>query len=456
MIKKLLIANRGEIAVRIIRAAKDLGIQSVAVYSEADADALHMQMADEAILIGPPQVGKSYLDQQAILNATRETNADAIHPGYGFLAENAAFAAACKDAGFIFVGPSSEAIARMGDKALARQTAADNGVPTVPGSQAPIHDVKDAKAIAEQVGYPVMIKAAAGGGGRGIRIASNTVELEQQLPIAQQEATVAFGDGSVYLERFINNARHIEVQVIGDGTRAVHLFERECSMQRRRQKVIEEAPSTCLTPKLRQQMMEAAVRLTEAVQYRGAGTLEFLVNPQTDEFFFIEMNTRIQVEHPITEMITGIDIVQEQLMIASGELLQLSQEEITIHGWSIECRINAENPTMNFMPSPGQIQTLHIPSGPWVRFDTAIYEGYAIPPFYDSLIGKLVVWGNTRVEAIQRSKRALSELHVEGIHTTRDLLLALMDDVQFLDGEYHTNYLETWIENQYSKEVIYD
>jgi len=423
LIKKLLVANRGEIAVRIVRAAQDLGITTVAVYSDADKDAMHTQLADKAIHIGPAIASKSYLNIEAILNAARMVGAEAIHPGYGFLAENAGFATACQNAGIIFVGPSPEAIAKMGDKALARRTAIEAGVPTVPGSSTPIDSLAEATRVAGQIGYPVMIKAAAGGGGRGIRVADNETALKKLLPVAQQEAQAAFGDGAVYLERFVHNARHIEVQILGDGQQAIHLFERECSLQRRRQKVVEEAPSPYISPELRQRMTRAAVQLAEAVNYSGAGTLEFLVDPDTNEFYFIEMNTRIQVEHPVTEMVCGVDLVQEQLHIASGEPLRLKQEAIKPRGWAIESRINAENPSLNFMPSPGTINNLVLPAGPWVRVDTAIYNGYTVPPFYDSLIAKLIVWGETREQAIGRTKRCLKELRIDGIQTTAPLLL---------------------------------
>ncbi len=445
LLKKVLIANRGEIALRIIRAAQDLGIATVAVYSDADKEALHTQTADEAVHIGPSVATKSYLDVSAILSAAQEVGAEAIHPGYGFLAENAGFAQACQDAGLVFVGPSAKAISRMGDKALARKTAREAGVPTVPGSPDPVESLAEAVDIAERIGYPVMIKAAAGGGGRGIRVADDAASLEKHMPVAQQEAKSAFGDGSVYLERFIREARHVEVQVLGDGQRAVHLFERECSLQRRRQKIVEEALSPCITPELRSAMTTAAVNLTEAVHYAGAGTVEFLFEPEVNEFYFIEMNTRIQVEHPVTEMICGVDLVREQLHIASGEPLSLKQEEIQPRGWAIECRINAENPDMNFMPSPGTISNLVLPAGPWVRVDTAIFEGYTIPPFYDSLIAKLVVWGQSRDETIVRTRRCLRELHVEGIKTTKEFLLRLMENERFVQGDYHTNFLEGWL-----------
>ncbi|NOX60457.1 MAG: acetyl-CoA carboxylase biotin carboxylase subunit [Chloroflexi bacterium] len=446
---KLLIANRGEIAVRIIRAARDLGIRTVAIYSEADRDALHTWLADEALCIGPPPAGKSYLNPDAIIAAAKQSGAQAIHPGYGFLAESAEFAKKCAEAGLIFVGPLAESIASMGDKALARRTAELAGVSTVPGTPQPIRDVEDARAWADEIGYPVMIKAAGGGGGRGIRVAQNRDELEQALPIAQYEAQAAFGNKAVYLEKFIPHARHVEVQILGDGRQCIHLFERECSIQRKRQKVVEEALSPCIDDEQRSQITLAAVRLANAVAYRGAGTLEFLVDPETKAFYFIEMNTRIQVEHPVTELVCGVDLVQEQIRVAAGASLRLRQEDVRPQGWAIECRINAENPSQNFMPHPGQVQRLRLPGGPWVRVDTALYEGYTIPPFYDSLIAKVIVWGETREEAIRRMRRALYELHIEGVSTTKSMLEQLFVNPCFASGQYHTNFLERWLDAEY-------
>ena len=440
MLKKILVANRGEIALRIIRACQELGINSVAVYSEADEEALHVRHADEAVNIGPPPAGKSYLDVEAILEAARETGADAVHPGYGFLAENAGFAAACRDAGLVFVGPASEAIEKMGNKSAARRLAEEADVPVVPGSE----EAASADAAVEtagEIGYPVMVKAAAGGGGRGIRVAENEEELRESVRVAKREAESAFGDGSIYLEKFLAGPRHVEVQVMADHEgNVIHLYERECSMQRRRQKVLEEAPSPGISDGTREKICEAAVRLARASGYANAGTVEFLVDG--DDFYFIEMNTRIQVEHPVTEMLTGVDLVKEQILVASGEPLGLEQEDVPFVGHAIEFRINAEDPDQDFMPSPGEITSLEVPGGPGVRIDSAIYQGYKIPPFYDSLVGKLIVWGLDREEAIHRSGRALREYRLEGIKTTIPLHLRLLEEDAFRSGEYHTGYLE--------------
>ncbi len=446
MLHKLLIANRGEIAVRIIRAAHELGIATVAVYSDADERAMHVRLADEAIHIGPANATKSYLKGEAIIEAAYASNADAIHPGYGFLAENAAFAALCRTAGIVFVGPSPEAIAQMGDKALARKTAKSANVPIVPGSEEPISILEEAERIAKSIGFPLLVKAAAGGGGRGIRSAEDLPALRNALLVAQLEAQAAFKDGSVYLERMIEHARHVEVQILGDGERAIHLLERECSLQRRRQKIVEEGPSPFLTPELRTAMTGAAVRLAEAVGYKGAGTIEFLVDPTSENFYFIEMNTRIQVEHPVTELICGVDLVQEQLTIAAGQALSLRQEDVHARGWAIECRINAEDPDNNFMPSPGVIEELQLPGGPGVRIDTALYRGYQVPHHYDSLLAKVIVWAPTRQRAIQRMRGALRELQIEGVKTTRPLLQRVMDDMHFRSGDYHTGFLEEWLQ----------
>ncbi|MGH3090040.1 MAG: acetyl-CoA carboxylase biotin carboxylase subunit, partial [Rubrobacteraceae bacterium] len=400
---KVFIANRGEIALRIVRACRELGIPSVAVYSDADEDALHVRRADEAVNIGPPPAGKSYLNIEAIINAAKETNADAIHPGYGFLAENASFAAACRDADLNFVGPAAEAIEKLGDKAAARKLAKGADVPVVPGSDG-VASPEEAVETAEGIGYPVMIKAAAGGGGRGIRVAESEEELRKLVKEAKREAEAAFGDGSLYLEKFLAHPRHVEVQIMADHHgNVVHLHERECSMQRKRQKILEEAPSPGISEETREAMCEAGVRLAKEAGYTNAGTVEFLVDG--DEFFFIEMNTRIQVEHPVTEMLTGVDLVKEQIRVASGEILSIEQQDIHSIGHAIEFRINAEDPEMDFLPSPGEISALEVPGGPGVRVDSALYAGYKIPPFYDSLIGKLIVWGGDRVEAISRSRR---------------------------------------------------
>jgi acetyl-CoA carboxylase biotin carboxylase subunit len=440
MLKKVLIANRGEVALRVIRACQELEIPAVAVYSDADSEALHTRHADEAVNIGPPPAGKSYLNIEALLEAARETEAEAIHPGYGFLAENARFAAACRDADITFIGPSPEAIEKMGNKSAARQIALDAGVPVVPGSEGPA-SANEAIETAEDIGYPVMVKAAAGGGGRGIRVAEDEKELRQAVQVARREAESAFGDNSIYLEKLLVGPRHVEVQVMGDQKgNVVHLFERECSMQRRRQKVLEEAPSPGIGTELREEMTEAAVRLAREVEYANAGTVEFLVDD--DDFYFIEMNTRIQVEHPVTEMLTGVDLVKEQMRVASGEPLSMEQDDVPIFGHAMEFRINAEDPDQDFMPSPGEISFLDVPGGPGVRVDSAIYQGYKIPPFYDSMIGKLIVWALTREEAINRARRALREYRVEGIKTTIPLHMRLLEERALRSGEYHTGYLE--------------
>ncbi|TQM37559.1 acetyl-CoA carboxylase biotin carboxylase subunit [Pseudonocardia cypriaca] len=446
--KRLLVANRGEIAVRIIRAARDLGISTVAVHSTADAEARHVRLADAAVEIGPPPAGKSYLVVDAIIEAARSAGADAVHPGYGFLSERAGFAAAVADAGLAFVGPDAAVIDQMGDKVRARQVAAAAGVPTVPGTPGGVDDVAAAVAAAADVGYPVMLKAAAGGGGRGIRVVEDEAGLRTAFPAASREASSAFGDGRMYLERFVRRARHVEVQVLGDGTDAVHLFERECSLQRRRQKVVEEALAPGIDAGVRDAMTAAAVRLAREVGYRSAGTVEFLVDDETHAFFFIEMNTRIQVEHPTTELVTGIDLVTEQLRIAGGERLPHGQDGIAARGWAIEFRVNAEDPARGFMPSPGKVGRVELPAGPWVRVDTWLEPDVTVPPFYDSLLAKVVVWGEDRETAIRRSRRALAEFAVEGVPTTAGLHTEILDQPWFAAGEFHTGTLEQWLSDR--------
>lgn len=445
-IEKLLVANRGEIAVRIIRAAQSLGIATVQVHSMADADSLAVKMANEAVDIGPPHAAKSYLNVEKILDATRATGADAIHPGYGFLSENADFAQAVEDAGLIFVGPRAETISRLGDKAAAREAADQAGVPTVPGSDGLITSVDAAKEAAGRIGYPVMIKASAGGGGRGIKIAEDESQLEKLVSEARNEAQAAFGDGALYMEKVIRDARHIEVQVLGDGTDAVHCFERECSLQRRRQKVWEEAPSAALSDAQREAICESAVALARSVGYRGAGTLEFLFDDKSGEHYFIEMNTRIQVEHPVTEMITGIDLVAEMIRIGGGEPLRFNQSDLSLNGHAIEVRINAEDPSNNFMPGPGTIEALAVPEADHVRFDTLLYEGYTVPPFYDSLLGKLIVHGPDRATAIDRMATALEGLNIDGLKTTIPLHKVLAQSADVRSNSVHTQYLEPWLE----------
>ena len=445
MLKKLLIANRGEIAVRIVRAARALGIPTVAACSEADSDSLAARQADEVRIIGPARADRSYLNAEALLQAARDTGADSIHPGYGFLSENAAFAQAVVDAGLIFVGPDAQTIRRMGDKAEARRTAMEAGVPVVPGSPGELEDLESALRCAQEVGYPLLIKASAGGGGRGIRIAQDADELRREFPVAQREAQAAFGSGAVYLERFIHRARHIEVQILGDGERVVHLFERECSLQRRRQKVFEEAPSAALNEDQREALCASAVRLAQSLGYRGAGTLEYLFDEHSGEFFFIEMNTRIQVEHPVSEMITGLDLVQAMLRIAGGEPLMLRQDAIPLQGVALEMRINAEDPTRNFFPCPGVVESLGWPQGEGVRVDSHLYPGYRVPPYYDSLLAKIIVHGRDRAEAFARARQALADTELTGMATTLSLHRWLLADARVQAAQFDTGTLETWL-----------
>jgi acetyl-CoA carboxylase biotin carboxylase subunit len=443
--RRVLVANRGEIAVRIVRAAHDLGLEAVAVHSSADAAAPHVQLADAAVEIGPPPAARSYLNVEALLEAAARSGAEAIHPGYGFLSERADFARACEDAGLAFAGPASEHIALMGDKARARETAKAAGVPTIPGSDGAVADAEEAAAVAADVGYPVALKAAGGGGGRGIRIAADEAELHGAFAVAGREAAGAFGDPRVYVERFVSPARHVEVQVLGDGNACVHLYERECSLQRRRQKIVEESPAPGLAEATRVGLCAAALRLCETIGYRSAGTVEFLVDAESGEFFFIEMNTRIQVEHPVTELITGVDLVAEQLRIAGGEPLRLTQDEIVPRGCAIELRLNAEDPANGFLPSPGTATGVRLPSGPWVRVDGWLTAGGEVPPFYDSLLAKVVIWGDDRASALARARRAMAELEVDGIRTTAPLLTDLLRAEWFADGDFHTATLEAWL-----------
>ncbi|MFC0214205.1 acetyl-CoA carboxylase biotin carboxylase subunit [Paenibacillus chartarius] len=439
---KILIANRGEIAVRIVRACRELGIETVAVYSEADREALHVRLADEAYCIGPTLSKESYLNFTNIMSVALLTESDAIHPGYGFLSENPDFAEICESCNVTFIGPSADAITKMGDKSVAKQTMKAAMVPVIPGSEGLVETVEDAVSIARDIGYPVIIKATAGGGGKGIRIAEDEETLIQQITVAQQEAQANFGNAGVYLEKYLTGMKHVEIQIIADKHgNVVHLGERDCSVQRRRQKLVEEAPCPVLTPETRRQMGEAAVRAAKAVNYSGAGTLEFLLGPD-GKFYFMEMNTRIQVEHPVTEMITGIDLIKEMIRVAEGEPLSFTQEDVEINGWAIECRVNAEDPNRNFMPSPGQVKFYLPPGGYGVRVDSAVYPGYTISPHYDSMVAKLIVWGPTREEAIARMKRALGEFAIEGVHTTIPFHLKLLEHRKFLAGTHDIKFLE--------------
>ena len=441
-IKKLLVANRGEIAVRLIRGCREQGIATVAVFSEADREAPHVLMADEALPIGPPPAAESYLAIDTLVRVARRCGADAVHPGYGFLAENARFAEACAEAGLTFVGPPPAAIRAMGDKTAARALARELGVPMVPGTLAPVRSDDEARAQAREVGYPVMLKAAMGGGGKGMRLVRAEADLADALRAARAEAGAAFGDAAVYLERAVSEPRHVEIQVLADAHGAVvHLGERECSIQRRHQKLVEESPSPCVDAGLRTRMGEAACRLARAAGYVNAGTVEFLVDAERN-FYFLEMNTRLQVEHPVTEIVTGIDLVREQLRIAAGEPLGYGQQDVTWHGWSIECRINAEDPLAGWIPSPGTITGLRPASGPWVRDDSGVYEGYTVPRWYDTLMAKLIVWAEDRPAAIERMLRALAEYTVVGVHTTIPALSRIVAHPDFRAGRLSTAFLE--------------
>ena len=445
MFKKVLIANRGEIALRVIRACHELGVKAVAVYSEADRESLHVRFADEDVCIGPPPPRESYLNIPRLIAAAEVTGAEAVHPGYGFLAENAEFSEICSRSGIVFIGPTPEQIRAMGNKATARRTMSEHGVPVVPGTPDEIKDPRQARTAAEKIGFPIMIKASAGGGGKGMRIARDRDTFGKLLQQAQTEAQAAFSDPGVYLERVVERPRHVEFQLFGDHQgRIVHLGERDCSIQRRHQKLIEEAPSPAMTPELRKRMGDAAVKAGSAIGYVGAGTVEFLLD-QGGEFFFIEMNTRIQVEHPVTEVTTGLDLVKEQIRVAAGEPLSFPKEQVTHRGWAIEFRINAEDPDRNFAPSPGLTTTFHPPGGPGVRLDTHVYSGYRIPPHYDSLLAKLIVFGNSRAEALVRARNALGSFVIEGVHTTIPFLAEVAQDECFVKGEVDTSFLERFL-----------
>ena len=442
MFSKILIANRGEIAVRIIRACRDMGITSVAVYSTADREALHTQLADEAICIGGPLAKDSYLNIRNLLGAAEASGAEAIHPGFGFLSENPDFAKACEDCGIAFIGPSSKTISLLGDKVAARQTARGAGVPVTPGSDGAVGEYREVERIAREIGFPVMLKAASGGGGKGIRKVDEPEELKNAFMEAAAEAAASFGDGRVYIEKFVADPRHIEFQILADAIgNTVHLFERECSIQRRHQKLVEEAPSSLLTPEKRAEMGAAAVAVAKQAGYRGAGTVEFLVDGQGD-YYFCEMNARIQVEHPVTELVCSLDLIEQQIRIAAGEALGFAQEDLALHGHAIECRINAEDPYHNFAPRPGTVEGLHVPGGPGVRVDSAIYQGYTIPPYYDSMLSKLIVWGESREQALARMKRALAEYLFDGVITNIDLSMAIISSEAFTTGNFDTNFLE--------------
>ena len=442
-IKKILIANRGEIAVRIIRACQELGIETVQVYSEADSQSLPVFMADKSMCIGPARASESYLNVEKILTAAYLFRVDAIHPGYGFLSENADFAERCESEGYIFIGPSPTSIRLMGDKATAIRLAKEAGIPTTPGSNGILQDAKEAASVADKIGYPVLLKASAGGGGRGMRIVNNAEQVEAAYIEASQEAKSAFGDGALYMEKFLTGIRHIEVQVLGDGENILHLGERDCSLQRRNQKLVEESPSPVLSEKLRAEIGNAAIQLCKHVNYRSAGTIECMLDPVSQQFYFMEMNTRIQVEHPVTEMVTGIDLVKAQILIAAGEGLSLQQKDIRLTGHALECRINAESASNDFRPNPGRVNEYFAPGGFGIRMDSHLFSGYVIPPFYDSLLGKVICWGRDRTEAIVRMQRALLEMQVEGVETTREFQRKLISSPEFIAGDVHTRFVET-------------
>lgn len=441
MIKKVLIANRGEIAVRIIRACREMGIETVAVYSEADKEALHTQLADEAICIGPAPSSESYLNMEQIISATIVSGADAIHPGFGFLSENTKFAELCEKCNIIFIGPDSKVISRLGNKSEARNTMENAGVPIIPGSREAIYDAAKGKEVAREIGYPVIVKAALGGGGKGMRVAENEAAFDMAFRTAQKETKAAFGDDTMYIEHFVQHPKHIEFQIMADKYgNVVHLGERDCSVQRNHQKMIEESPSVALTPELRRQMGDAAVRAAKAVHYESAGTIEFLLDKDKN-FYFMEMNTRIQVEHPVTEMVSGVDLMKEMIRVAAGEPLSVKQEDIHLQGHAMECRINAEDPAHHFRPCPGVIEEIHLPGGNGVRIDTAAYNGYEIPPFYDSMIAKVIVHGRTRQEAIDKMRSTLGELIIDGVTTNVDFQYEILDNEDFQAGEITTDFI---------------
>lgn len=441
MIEKILIANRGEIAVRVIRACREMGIRTVAVYSEADKDALHTQLADEAVCIGPAPSAESYLNMQNIISATLVSGADAIHPGFGFLSENSKFAELCEQCKITYIGPDSKVISALGNKSVARNTMVEAGVPVIPGSKEPVYTVEEGEKIAGEIGYPIIVKAALGGGGKGMRVAQTPDEFQTSFQTAQKEAQMAFGDGTMYLEHFVEHPRHIEFQILADKYgNVVHLGERDCSIQRNHQKMIEESPSVALTPELRRRMGDAAVRAAKAVHYESAGTIEFLLDKDKN-FYFMEMNTRIQVEHPVTEMVSGVDLMKEMIRVAAGEPLSVKQEDIHLQGHAMECRINAEDPAHHFRPCPGVIEAIHLPGGNGVRIDTAAYNGYEIPPFYDSMIAKVIVHGRTRQEAIDKMRSTLGELIIDGVTTNVDFQYEILDNEDFQAGEITTDFI---------------
>lgn len=448
MFEKILIANRGEIAIRVIRACKDLGIKTVAVYSTTDEDCLHVEFADEAVCIGPAPSKLSYLNIPAIISAAEVTDVEAIHPGYGFLAEDYHFAEICRSCKIEFIGPSPENIKLMGDKLQARRVARKAGVPIIPGSDGPVRTKEEALEISERIGYPVVIKAVAGGGGKGMRVCHNDVRLVSAFITAQREAEEAFGSNELYIEKFVPNARHIEVQIIADKNgNAVYLEERDCTIQRRYQKLIEESPSPVVSPKMRKRLGETALRLVKAIDYHSVGTVEFILD-EYGRFYFLEMNTRIQVEHPVTEMVIGIDLLKEQICVANGDKLPFTQSDIKINGWAFECRINAEDPYNGFLPSPGKIEHLYLPGGPGIRVDTHIYSGYSIPPFYDSLIAKVIAYGENRDKALTYMKRALDEFIVSPLKTTIPFLKEIISDERFASGNYYTDFVEKFLEKE--------